>query len=73
VGELRAIDDAKRKVRARASRPSSQLQDALSRLRRIPDPLAAYHQSTDPQRAIMRSNLDDVMPRLERLHQAVHA
>lgn len=71
VGELRALDEARRKVRARASRPSSQLQDALSRLRRITDPLTAYHQSTDPQKAVMRSNLGDVMPRLNRLWSAL--
>lgn len=71
VGELRALDEARRKVKARASRPSSQLQDALSRLKRIADPLTAYHQSTDPQKAVLRSNLDDVMPRLNRLWTSV--
>jgi len=71
VGELRALDEARRKVKARASRPSSQLQDALSRLRRITDPLTAYHQSTDPQKAVMRSNLAEVMPRLNRLWSAL--
>jgi hypothetical protein len=73
VGELRAQDEARRKVRPKGSKPSSQLADALSRLRGIRDPIGAYHGATDPQRAVMRSNLDEVMPRLTRLFEAVHA
>jgi hypothetical protein len=67
VGELRAQDEARRKVKPKGSRPSSQLADALSRLRGVRDPVAAYHQATDPQRAVMRSNLTEVLPRLTRL------
>lgn len=67
VGELRATDLQRRKVKPTNSRPASQLQGALQRLVGVLDPTKAYYASTDQQRAVMRSNLTTVLPRLQRL------
>lgn len=67
VGELREIERAKSKVRARQSRPASQLMGALQRLVGVTDPIRAFYASTDQQKAIMRANLGTVVPRLNRL------
>lgn len=66
-GELRLLDEQRRKVKAKATRPASQLQGALQRLRGVADPTRAFYQSTDQQKAIMRANLAEVLPRLQRL------
>lgn len=71
VGELREIDRQKRKVKATTSRPSSNLSYGLQRLVSVLDPTRAYFASTDQQKAIMRSNLDVVMPRLQRLWSTI--
>lgn len=72
VGELRENERQRNKTRATTSRPASQLQGALQRLVSVVDPVRAYYQSTDHQKAIVRANLAIVMPRLEQLWQALH-
>lgn len=71
VGELREIERAKNRNTAKTSRPSGALQGALQRLVGVADPTRAYFQSTDQQKAIMRSNLATVMPRLNSLWSTV--
>lgn len=71
VGELRELDRARRRVRASTPRPASQLQGALQRLVGVLDPTRAYYASGDQAKAIMRSNLAVVMPRLVRLERAL--
>lgn len=66
-GELRELARAKSKVKGTASRPASQLQGALTQLAKVTDPTRAYFEASDQHRAIMRSHLVTVMPRLERL------
>jgi hypothetical protein len=66
-GGLLLLDEQRRKHKARPSRPASRLQDALQRLTAVADPTTAYRSGTDQQRAVMRSNLAEVMPRLQRL------
>jgi len=64
LGRLQAEQQAKHKVKATRSRPATRLQDGLQRLIGVPDPRSAYDISTDHQKAIIRSNLDVVFPRL---------
>jgi hypothetical protein len=71
VGELRANDVQRRKVKPTTPRPSSHLQGALQRLVGVLDPTKAYYGSTDQQRAVMRSNLSVVLPRLQRLASVI--
>lgn len=71
LGELREAERQRTKAKAVTSKPSSNLQGALQRLVGVDDHVRAYFQSTDHQKAIMRSNLGVVMPRLSRLWQTV--
>lgn len=71
VGELREQERLRRKVSTSTPRPSSKLMDALQRMSGVQDMVRAYHAASDHQKAIMRSNLDTVWPRMSRLHASV--
>jgi len=71
LGRLEEAGKAKHKVKATQTRPATRLQDGLQRLVGVPDPRAAYYASTDNQQAIIRSNLDQVMPRLDPLWKSL--
>ena len=45
---------------------------ALSRLAGVLDPTRAYHSSSDHAKAIMRANMQTVMPRLTRLWATIN-
>lgn len=71
VGELRAAERERSKVRARETRPAGQLQGALQRLVGVVDLQRAYSGCSDRAKATVRANLSDVLPRLAKLWNAI--
>jgi hypothetical protein len=70
-GELRQAHEERHKVRARPNTATTALADGLSRLRKVVDPINAYHRATTAQQAVLRSNMSVVMPRLQKLWASV--